>query len=236
MLFYCVYMRQTLPPFHLQTVFWGPSFPLRTACLFTCEKDKYFWVCIITSLTESILKIVLEFLLQNYRVPLSQIFLWNVSFMVFTSFAGCLPKCQRLCSHSKKPKLGVMRGKKEKLRENKGKRTDWMKSSIQTRVVTNREFYELQTCWNGVAVHVQQLLSARWQQGRVRASTLALRKNGLIHFPHERVSLGRHQTGQSTQIYGPLKQQASWPLCHHRLAAKTHCTLIHARSLLSITG
>jgi hypothetical protein len=34
-------------------------------------------------------------------------------------------------------------------------------------------------------------------------------KNGLIHFLHERVSLGRHRTSQATQIYGPLKQQAS---------------------------
>lgn len=46
------------------------------------------------------------------------------------------------------------------------------------------------------------------EQGRVRASTLAICKNGLIHFPHERVSQGRHRTSQSTQIYGPLKQQA----------------------------
>lgn len=35
------------------------------------------------------------------------------------------------------------------------------------------------------------------------------KKNGLIHFLHERVSLGQHQTSQSTQIYGPLKQRAS---------------------------
>ena len=33
-LFYFVYIWRTLPP--LQTVFWGPYFPLRTACSFSC--------------------------------------------------------------------------------------------------------------------------------------------------------------------------------------------------------
>lgn len=42
------------------------------------------------------------------------------------------------------------RRKKQEGEREWGKRTDWMRSSIQTRVVTNREFYELQTCWNGV--------------------------------------------------------------------------------------
>lgn len=125
-----------------------------------------------------------------------------------------------------KPKRGVMRKKRKERKtereQQRHERMDWMKSSIQTGVVTNREFYELQTCWNGVPCVCSSSYRLAGSEGRVRASTLALRKNGLIHFPHERVSLGRHQTSQSTQIYGPLKQQASWPLCHRRLAAKTH--------------
>ena len=46
---YCfiVYMWQTLPPLLLQTVPWGPYFPLRKDCLQHYGKDKYFWVCII---------------------------------------------------------------------------------------------------------------------------------------------------------------------------------------------
>ena len=44
---YCfiVYMWQTLPPLLLQTVPWGPYFPLRKDCLQHYGKDKYFWVC-----------------------------------------------------------------------------------------------------------------------------------------------------------------------------------------------
>lgn len=42
-------------------------------------------------------------------------------------------------------------------------------------------------------------------QGRVRASTLAICKNGLIHFPHERVSEGRHQTSQSNADLWTIK-------------------------------
>ena len=39
-------MWRTLPPFELQTVFWGPYFPQRTACLFSHGEI----VCVITSL------------------------------------------------------------------------------------------------------------------------------------------------------------------------------------------
>lgn len=148
--------------------------------------------------------------------------LWPV--VLVWHFAALYWQSQCLSSHS-----GIQRrrkGEKEGRESNNAKRTDQMKNSMQTRVVTNRQFYELQT-WNGVA-HVQRLLSARWQQGRVRASALVLCKNGLIHFLHERVSLGRHHTSQSTQIYGPLKQQGSWPLCLRWLTAKTQCALIHA--------
>ena len=49
-LFYFVYMWRTLPPVKLQTVFWGPYFPLRTACLFSYGKNGHFWVRTITSL------------------------------------------------------------------------------------------------------------------------------------------------------------------------------------------
>ena len=47
MLFYFVYMSWTLPPFCL-LVFWGPYFPLRTACIFSYGKIQYFWIWIIT--------------------------------------------------------------------------------------------------------------------------------------------------------------------------------------------
>ena len=43
-LFYVVYMWQTLPPFSIQTVFWGLDFPPRAACLFSDgEKNAHFW-------------------------------------------------------------------------------------------------------------------------------------------------------------------------------------------------
>lgn len=43
------YMWWTLSPLWLQTVFWGPYFSLRTACLISDGKNTYR-VCIITSL------------------------------------------------------------------------------------------------------------------------------------------------------------------------------------------
>lgn len=92
-------------------------------------------------------------------------------------------------------------------KQSENKSIDWMKRGVQTRVVTNREFYELQTCWNGVSF----VCSGSYQCAGSRGGR-ELRKNSLIHFLHERVSLGQHQTSQSTQIYRPLKQQASWPL------------------------
>lgn len=130
------------------------------------------------------------------------------------------------------PETKAMRTKKRTHTEGEkrqGKNTDRMKSSIQTRAVTNREFYELQTCWNGVPC----VCGSSYQFASSRGGW-ELHKNGLIRFPHERVSLGQHQTRQSTQIYGPLKQQAFWPMCHHRLAAETHCTLINSWSQPSI--
>ena len=60
--------------------------------------------------------------------------------------------------------------------------------------------------WNGVPHASRSLLSAR---PAAQLRHLLFVKNGLIHFLHERVSLGRHRTSQATQIYGPLKQQAS---------------------------
>ena len=42
-------MWRTLPAFQLQTVFWVPYFPPRTACLFTYGKKKFVRVCVITS-------------------------------------------------------------------------------------------------------------------------------------------------------------------------------------------
>ena len=38
------------PATFLPSLFWGPYFPLRTAYLFSCGTEKYFKVCIITSL------------------------------------------------------------------------------------------------------------------------------------------------------------------------------------------
>ena len=40
-----VYMWRTLPPFWLHTVFWEPSFPLRTARLLTYENNKHHSLC-----------------------------------------------------------------------------------------------------------------------------------------------------------------------------------------------
>lgn len=93
------------------------------------------------------------------------------------------------------------------IKASENKRTDRMRRGVQTRVVTNREFYELQTCRNGVAL----VCSGSYQRAGSRGGR-ELRKNGLIHFLHERVSLGQHQTSQSTQIYRPLKQRAPSPL------------------------
>ena len=45
--------------FQLQTVFWAPCFPLRTACLFSHWKDRYFTVCIITSVTTPVVVFLL---------------------------------------------------------------------------------------------------------------------------------------------------------------------------------
>lgn len=107
-----------------------------------------------------------------------------------------------------------------KASENKS--TDRMRRGVQTRVVTNREFYELQTCRNGVAL----VCSGSYQCTGSRGGR-ELRKNGLIHFLHERVSLGQHQTSQSTQIYGPMKAVGLLTIiCHHRLAAKTLTHLV----------
>lgn len=182
-------------------------------CVWQREKEKLFWPRVSSGMW--FIFTVFTSLLAAYQ---------SVNICVPT------PETKSRCNQEKKKK------RKTERENNKGERTDWMKSSTQTGVVTNREFYELQTCWNGVPCVCSGSYRLAGSEGRVRASTLALRKNGLIHFPHERVSLGRHQTSQSTQIYGPLKQQASWPPCHHRLAAEAHCTLIHARPLLSITG
>lgn len=107
-----------------------------------------------------------------------------------------------------RPETHTAAWQKKERKQSENKSTDWMKRGVQTRVVTNREFYELQTCWNGVVF----VCSGSYQRAGSRGGC-ELRKNSLIHFLHERVSLGQHQTSQSTQIYGPLKEQASWPLC-----------------------
>lgn len=75
----------------------------------------------------------------------------DLSFTVFTSLLAVYQSVSS-CVPTTETKARCNEGeKKRKQRENnKGKRTDWIKSSIQTRVVTNREFYELQTCWNEV--------------------------------------------------------------------------------------
>lgn len=59
-------------------------------------------------------------------------------------------KCHHPCSQLEKNLCSTDKNKPLGAENNRGKRTDRLKSSIQTRLVTNREFYELQTCWNGV--------------------------------------------------------------------------------------
>lgn len=118
----------------------------------------------------------------------------------------CVSRSQHLPPSSRNTQLQDKHIKKKR-KQSENKSTDWMKRGVQTRDVTNREFYELQTSWNGVPF----VCSGSYQHTGSRGGR-ELRKNGLIHFLHERVSLGQHQTSQSTQIYGPLKQQASWPL------------------------
>ena len=48
MLFYFVHMWRTPPPFSLQTVFWGPYFPLRAACLFSYGGNFFFLLLLLS--------------------------------------------------------------------------------------------------------------------------------------------------------------------------------------------
>lgn len=63
MLFHFVYMRRTLPPFQLQTVFWGAYFRLRAACLVSHMSEFVNYSIIV-------LFWVFLFLLQNHNVSL----------------------------------------------------------------------------------------------------------------------------------------------------------------------
>lgn len=116
------------------------------------------------------------------------------------------------------PKRAVMR-KKEK----KGERTTEARGHIEWRAAYEQGLSLIESFMSSRPAEMEcracaaALIGSLAARGGWELPHLRSVKNGLIHFPHERVSLGRHQTSQSTQIYGPLKQQASWPPCHHRL-------------------
>lgn len=82
-------------------------------------------------------------------------FIFNGEFLLecdlsFTVFTFLLAMYQSACICLPTPETIELWRQKIPEKNDKGERRDWMKSGIQTRVVTNREFYELQTCWNGV--------------------------------------------------------------------------------------